>query len=271
MSTEIVYVVSPDFGHYLFASLASVMASASTFDRVRIYCVGRRPADWVFNDERIQVDEVEAIDKDYFLANKAYLSRTPADRVVFLDADTIVLRPLDHIWTGKMADVIGRKAARYKSPAWDAEGWRARVSAVGGGDSPYLNSGVVVFQNGSHRKLVDRWPTLTEAEKAVGAAPFGARMAEQVAMSLSIAAERLSVETVEAWAHAYGWENETPERTIVFHTGTGEFFRQLTRLRDSNLFRLRSCPASLAGPTGRLLIWRLIRARAGRALNPLLK
>lgn len=271
MSTEIVYVVSPGFGHYLFASLASLMASSSTFDRIRIYCVGRRPGDWVFDDERVQVDEVGTIDEDYFLANKAYLTRSLADRVVFLDADTIVLRPLDEIWTGRVADVIGRKAARYKNPAWDAEGWNARVSAVGGADTPYLNSGVVVFQNGSHRKLVDRWPALTRAEKAIGAAPFGPRMAEQVAMSLSVAAEGLSVETVDAWAHAYGWENEDPHRTVVFHTGGDGFFYQLTRLSDSNLFRLRSCPASLWGPTGRLLVWRLIRTRAGRALRSLLK
>jgi len=65
MDTEVVYVASPDFGPFLFASLGTLLATSSTFDRVRIFCVGRQPSDWTFRDDRIIVEEVEPL-SDFF-------------------------------------------------------------------------------------------------------------------------------------------------------------------------------------------------------------
>ena len=156
--TEIVYVLSPDWDHYLFTSLHTLLQSGSTFDQVRIYCVGDKPETWDFEDARIIVQEVSPLAGTYFLINKTYLTESDAERVIFLDADTLVLGSLDNIWKQSNADFIGRIAVGYHKDKWNQRRWKRALRGVGAESiTPYFNSGFIVFQNGSHRRVGSSW------------------------------------------------------------------------------------------------------------------
>jgi hypothetical protein len=219
----VVYVCSPDWQHYLFSSLRSLLASGSSFDRVVIFCVGARPASWTFVDPRILVESVPTVDDESFLMNKTYLCTRAAERVIFLDTDTLVLRPLDTVWRGIEADVLGRVALRCEGPQWDDELWREALAEVGSGSSPYLNSGFLVFQNGSHRALREPWidieRRLGNGELPSSARLHGRRYREQLALSLAIGSMDLSCHELSAEEHRYGFAREPHEDAVVYHTG----------------------------------------------------
>src|SRR3990172_4209288 len=109
-ATEVVYVCPPDWRHYLFTSLRSLLASGTSFDRVVIYCVGRLPRNWRFEDPRILVEEVPPLIDGYFLSNKTYLCQRPVDRVIYLDADTMIRKPIDTLYLNVASDFVGRTA-----------------------------------------------------------------------------------------------------------------------------------------------------------------
>lgn len=259
METEVVYVVNSDFGPHLFASLGSLLATSSSYDRIRVFCVGERPSDWIFGNDQIVVEEVESLSDDFFLLNKTYLTQSPAERVIYLDADTLVVQSLDAFWKDSDADILAREDPIYYLEQFDGSAWKGRLGNVGGHYIPYLNSGVVVFQHGVHRKISKLWPDLTRKERDHAKPLHGPRYAEQIALSLSIAASGLSVEVVGKDKHGYAWGGDPVPETIVYHTGARGFYPRIYAPIASGEVQLQFCSKQPWGPTTRTLVWNLFR------------
>jgi len=218
-TTEVVYVCSPDWQHYLFTSLRSLLASGTTFDRIVIYCIGKRPHHWNFEDTRIEVKEVEPLIDGYFLGNKVYMCDSRADRVIFLDADTMVLKSLDSLYRNVDSDFIGRVAGQCENKNWDQEKWVKALGLVNADETPYFNSGLIIFQNGAQRRISSLWLDFTRKNLAGELMDLKSpRFAEQVSLSLAIGAARLSCHLLDRTEHAYGWRNEPYSDAVVFHT-----------------------------------------------------
>lgn len=228
--TEVVYVASAGWGPMLSTSLHTLIRSGTRFDSVRIYCVGERPDSWQFSDDRIRVEEVPPLDSDYFLLNKTYAVQSDADRVVYLDADTLVLRPLDPIWQNIGADVIGRIETEF-TRRWKHDTWQDVLSKIGApSTTPYVNTGFFVLQNGSQHDLRPLWaPYGREGMKGTLFNPLtlghiDRRFAEQVAFSLALGASDRSYHLLSASDHAYGWAFEPHSEATVYHTGGSGYF-----------------------------------------------
>ena len=218
-TTEVVYVCSPDWQHYLFTSLRSLLASGTSFSRVVIYCIGKRPRHWCFVDPRIVVEEVEPLSGSYFLINKVYMCQSRADRVIFLDADTMVLKPLDSLYRNVASDFIGRVAGQYQNENWDQEQWVQALGLVNADETPYFNSGLIIFQNGTQQRISSLWPDFTRKNLAGELMDLKSpRFAEQLSLSLAIGAARLSCHLLDKTEHAYGWRKEPYSDAVVFHT-----------------------------------------------------
>ena len=82
--TEIAYVLSPDRDHYLYTSLHTLFRSGSTFDCVKICCVGEQPNERNFSDPRIVVEAVSPLTDDYFHINKTYSCQSSEEAVVLI-------------------------------------------------------------------------------------------------------------------------------------------------------------------------------------------
>ncbi len=235
-STDIVYVCSPDWSDQLIVSMYSLLKSGTTFDRIIVYCIGRRPQSWVFKDPRVEIRERESrpeaaiLVEGRFYVNKVYLCESESERTVFLDADTVVRKPIDLIWSRSNADVAARLAARVFEPTWSKSVWNDVQKRVGCKEGyPYFNCGCVVFQNGAHRKLEKTWPDLI-CSLGRGVPVFasavhekGTRVTEQLALSLAMGVHNLSYSLMSPNDHTYLWCGEDYRNSIVLHTSGGRF------------------------------------------------
>lgn len=234
--TNIVYVCSPDWSDQLIVSMYSLIRSGTTFDRIVVYCVGAAPRSWAFRDPRVEIrerpsrPEAAILVDGAFYVNKAYLCESEAERTVFLDADTVILRPIDPIWQRSDADVIARLTARVFEPTWSAALWNDVQRKVGGREGyPYFNSGCVVFQNGAHRKLEKTWPDLISS-MGRGVPVYsnalhekGTRLTEQLALSLAMGVHNLSYSLMSPSEHTYLWCGEDYRNSVVLHTSGPRF------------------------------------------------
>ena len=267
--TEVVYVCSPDWQHYLFTSLRSLLFSGSSFDRIVIYCVGKRPRSWRFQDSRITVEEVAPIVDGYFLSSKVYLTQRESNRVVFLDADTMVLKPLDLLYSNVPADFLGRVAGQYHSVNWNQQKWDDALRLVDAAPTPYFNCGLTIFQNGSQRRIRELWPDFIRrslAGELVDLAPR--RFTEQISLSLAIGAAGLSHHMLDETEHAYGWRNEPYEGAVVFHTSGPHFLPMATTIeRELGIANLDLPKFSGAIPFNRITLHRRFRHLTARVRN----
>lgn len=221
VDVAIVYVVSPDREAQLFRSLGSLLSSGTRFDLVRICCVGRRPARWCFIDPRISVEMVGPLFGNYFFGNKLYLCETSARVVIFLDADTIVLRPLEVLWQGENADFLARPGSSMLLPAWDREVWQNLFQEIDRDSVPMFNAGVLVFQNQAHLRLRESWSASLQRFLS-GELPWpypDGRMFEQWSLSMAIAQQGIPFAELGPREHAFGWCMEPADGAVVFHYG----------------------------------------------------
>ena len=231
--TAIVYICSPDRYRQLWFSLATLLESGSRFDEVLVYCVGADPR-WNFGDERIVVRPVADRSPGYFYGNKLYVCDADAGRVVFLDTDTLVLSPLDRVWsTRSAAPVIARVASAYDSANWNAARWRATCARFGSGVVPMFNTGFLVFQGGAHRRVERVWREAIGLYRAgMLAPPFEDRMSDQYGLPLALLAGGIAYARMTPQEHAYGWIEPTAgPGTVVFHTANSLFETYLARFR----------------------------------------
>lgn len=158
--------------------------------------------------------------------NKVYLGMSNADTVVFLDIDTIIQKPLNLLWEGREEfDFLARQAGVIYKERWKQDIWEkncndfcADISSV------FWNSGVMVFQHGSHKKIINDWTiaikkyTSGEYEKPLEAET----MAEQLGLSLSVGKSKLSICSLEYLEHFIMWQNQSLDEifsAIVVHIG----------------------------------------------------
>lgn len=106
--TRVVYVISSDWQFQAYVSIHSLLASGSEVDRITVLMVGDGGTRLKRLTGPVEVENVGPLDDDYFLINKTRIADLDADRLVFLDADTVVLGPLNTLWEGRSADVIAR-------------------------------------------------------------------------------------------------------------------------------------------------------------------
>jgi hypothetical protein len=221
--TEVAYVLSAGYLAELQMSLGSLLATGSDFDRVSIYRVGGGDNPWRFEDARVVVKDVPTRFGEYFHGNKLYVCDCPeAGRVIFLDADTLVLKPLDHLFAGRNdVDFMARVATKYYYGDWDQAVWRETCTRAGAGLVPMFNAGVLVFQNGMHRRVENDWASFMKAYLLEQwPAPCGdARMKEQWGLALAIGASRCNYLELDAREHAYRWNEDPPEEAVVYHYG----------------------------------------------------
>jgi hypothetical protein len=266
--TEAVYVASPGWGHMLSTSLHTLVNSGTRFDSVRIYCVGERPSSWRFTDDRIQVVEVPPLHSTDFLINKTYAVQSKADRVIFLDADTLVLRPLDQIWKNRDTDVIGRIETEFNR-RWKHETWHRVLAEVGASpETPYFNTGFFILQNGSQRRIAERWEAYARGGitgtlfNPLALGHIDVRFAEQVAFSMALGASDLSYDVLSPTDHSYGWAFEPHRETTVYHTGAPGFFNYAALLERPH--RLRFSSPVVVSRTSRLFLSAQYHLTVGR-------
>ncbi len=233
--TEIVYVCSPDRARQLFISLGTLFRSGSLFDRVIIFCIGHRPPTWKISDPRIIVKQVTPQFGTYFHGNKIYVCTRAASRVVFLDADTLILRPLDLVWQGQDADILARVGKAYENPCWNQRIWEETFDSVNSRVVPMYNAGFLVFQNQAQVRIHGYWKEFIQNYLSQQwRAPWkDSRMYEQWALALAVGKARLRHSELGARHHAYGWVNEPAEEAVVFHTGSNNFARYVWEFKGN--------------------------------------
>jgi hypothetical protein len=218
---EVVYVVSPDRQAQLFRSLGSLFSSGTHFDLVRICCIGMRPPGWCFTDRRVSVEVLNPLFGEYFYGNKLYLCETVARTVVFLDADTVVLGPLEMLWRGVNADFFARPGSSMTLPAWKREVWHNLFREIDRDPIPMFNTGVLVFKNGAHLRVRASWrASLLRFLDAELPWPYpDGRQFEQWSLAMALAQEQIPFAELRSKDHAFGWCMEPVEGTVVFHYG----------------------------------------------------
>lgn len=224
-TTEIAYICSPNYWRYLFLSLRTLLSSGSTIDRIVIYVVSETMPDWKFKDPRIEIKLVPDIGKGYWYLNKTHICNSDADRLIFLDTDTMILQPLDQVYEGQQADMLSRAEPGTYRKTWKQDKWEALFTYLGAKPSPYYTCGFMIFQNGAHRRMGDTWKTL--AQRIIrGELPIKkTRFAEQQAFSLAIGVEGLTHASMEDRHHAYAMNGEPHANSVVYHLGTYDFYR----------------------------------------------
>ena len=224
LKTEIVYVLGADYWRYLFLSLRTLLVSGTQFERVVVYVVGDKKPRWNFKDPRINIKLVPDIGNGYWYINKTHICDSNADRLIFLDTDTMVLKPLELVYNNISADLIARNAPGTYLSTWRQERWEEVLNSVGAPSYPFYSCGFMIFQNGAHRKMKETWPKLTE-EILQGKLPIKkTRFAEQQAFSLSAAVEGLSHSSMKNNHHVYAMNGESPNDAVVYHLGTPNFY-----------------------------------------------
>jgi hypothetical protein len=205
-----------------------LLKSGSQFDLVRICCVGTTTGPWRFADPRIQVQSVQALFGRYFYGNKLHLCDTRARRVIFLDADTLVLHPISTLWQSRTEDFLARPGTAMSTSNWNQAVWRNMFFSSGTKAVPMFNPGLLVFQRGAHHRLKRTWHDLMTRFLA-GILPMphpDKRMYEQWALAMAVAQERISFAELGPEEHAFGWQNESPDGATVYHSGN-RFFSSL--------------------------------------------
>lgn len=230
--TAIVYICSPDRYRQLSFSLGTLLQSGTRFSRVVVFCIGEDPG-WDFGDERVDVRPVPNLYDDYFYGNKLYVCDVDADRVVFLDTDTLIFAPIDRIWSARSAPVVARVASAYDSAKWNGRLWKETCSRFGENVVPMFNTGFLIFHDGSHHRVREVWQEAIELYRArTLSPPFEDRMSDQYGLSLAISARGISYAVMSPNEHSYGWIDSNLDRnTVVFHTANSLFERYLAKFK----------------------------------------
>ncbi len=223
--TEIIYACTPDRSRQLRASIATLLRSGSSFDRIVVFWIGEEPCPR-FADSRVTILPSRRLFGDYVFGNKSYLCTRRAERVVFLDTDTFVLRPIELSWNEHDAEFLARVGSAYRDERWNPAAWRQGLASVGVKDEvPMYNCGLVVFQNGAHRRLTTDWEAQIWRYLRGELPPPcpDTRMPEQWALAQALAKHAIGQSRLGAREHTFGWCEDPTEETIVLHTGADRY------------------------------------------------
>ncbi len=234
VTTEIIYIINPEYVRFLRISLDTLLHSKSRFDTIKIFCVSEKDPGWAISDPRISLQVLPDLDREYFLFNKLRMTESSADRLIFLDADTLVLRPIEKVFKYSRADFLGRFTPPYTRPTWNNQGWLAACAAVKAErPAPYFNCGFVVFQNGAQHKVGAVWPSIMASGRNkslydpstlhVNPHYHDQRYLDQISLSLAVAAAGLSWREMKPRDHSYAWNNDPWKSATVYHTAGPRF------------------------------------------------
>lgn len=231
METEIVYVCSPNFWRYLFLSLRTLITSGTQFDCVRIYVVSEKNPNWNIEDEHIIVENVPDIAAIgewgyYWGNNKIHLTNSQADRVIYLDTDTMVLNPINQIYEKTEEDLLARYGVEiFMGKYFSHKNWKKALKLLGANDYPYYSPGFMIFQNRSHKKIEKNWHEIIR-KILTNNLPFPvSKHAEMFAFSLAAAVSGLTHRPMENFHHRYAMIGEKYSDAVVYHLGTPGFYR----------------------------------------------
>lgn len=223
MATALSYVVSPDRERQLFRALGTALRWSEGIDQIVIFCVGTRPANWRFADPRIEVREVASRTGNYFHGNKSWVCTVDCDRLLFLDADTLVLAPLNRLWSGWSSDFRARPANAGFGPRWKHEVWVRTFRDLHAHPLPMFNTGLLLFQNRAHLRIGQAWDArIADYRQGRLDEPIeiDGYFADQWGLSLAISPERLSWSILGPSDHCFGWLGEPHAGSIVLHTSS---------------------------------------------------
>ena len=240
MITEVAYVCSADFEPLLFLSMRSLFSSGTTFDRVVVYLVDTDAPNWRFRDDRIHVEVVSDISDTgwgkngkYWGTNKTHFCQSDADRLIYLDVDTLVLRPIDAIYESSDADLLARLGVRTYTHRWDPVWWQSALNSAGSGSFPLYSPGFMVMQNASHRRIKKTWRDCIKSILQGEVPPLGPdKHAELYAYSLACGVEGLTHQDMLPEHHRYAMIGEDFDDAVVYHLGTPGFYRHYFRVED---------------------------------------
>jgi hypothetical protein len=177
----------------------------------------------------IDVEVVDNKNGEYFPQNKTYISGIEADRLIYLDADTIVLDSIDKVWKGAQFDFLASHDSFYRSASRaKREQWSKILTGYGCQEGPYFNSGFLVFENNSQQKIGECWEDICEREWQKGTesklSQFQGRWTtEQMALSVAALREIGDIGAMKGNHHVYGWEKgprSVQSDSVVYHTGS---------------------------------------------------
>lgn len=246
MITEVVYIVTPDYEYQLFNSLRSLILSGTSYDKISIICIGSPPTYWRFKNNRISVVQMPKLRDDYFLINKIYALKSDADRLIYLDTDTIILKSIDTVYQDKTNDFIGRPDSLLISKNNSSQKWEYILKKEQLGYVPYFNSGFYIFQNKAHKSLFQPWGEIVSkifednftAYHLHGIPPHPKEMSlhfcEQIALSITVGKFSLSYACMENHEHAFGWTNDPDCNATVYHTGRASYRHMHSRLQHKH-------------------------------------
>ena len=228
MHTEVIYICTTDRRNELLTSLDTLFNTGTTFDCVTVFVIGPIDKKWRFDDSRIRVRSVPSRFGDYMYGNKVYLCDSEADRVIFLDTDTFVLRSIDPIWDATVANFIARPAEVIDRRKWDQDVWENTFRSIGSSVVSMYNAGMLLFRHRAHKKVANAW------EKRIWQYLDGElqppwpdkRMPEQFALALSLAESGVSRFDLNGSHHAFGWTSESYSEATVMHTGSANYGHQ---------------------------------------------
>lgn len=141
---------------------------------------------------------------------KTWVSEVDAEDVVFLDCDTLIFGDITEVLEGEF-DV---KARPGTSEVVEDE-WKKMFERFGESYIDWMpNAGFLVFKNGVHKELGDKWMKYLHTELGY---EQEANHKEQYALALSIGS--LNVVEMSQSEHVMLWNNEYPTEGIVVHAG----------------------------------------------------
>lgn len=147
-------------------------------------------------------------------AMKLYMADVDCERLVFLDADTVVYRDPRPLFDGSW-DVAARPPPANDSLDWDLY-WEL-CDEHGVEPIPYLSTGFVMFDGGIHRRIRSDWERIWNWFKDEGAAnPIGSeRYDEMFAFALAVSANAEKVHHLTPDQHAFEWRGEATDECYV--------------------------------------------------------
>lgn len=152
--------------------------------------------------------------------------------VLYLDADTIILKDIRNILNFTEKDLSARLAWVFqRQEIWNSRydsAWRKAISITGQNYTPILNSGVMLFQNRSHVKIREAW-NIYMKRFLQGELPqvYGSfRHYEQLGLALAISEKKLSVELMPESLHGFGWVPEPP-KSVVYHLASKHYSEKI--------------------------------------------
>jgi hypothetical protein len=222
---EVVYVCSPEYWRHLFLSLRTLFASGTHFDRVRVLVTAPTRPNWDIRSDKVVVEPVPDVGHHgFWMMNKAHLCRSEADVVLFLDTDTVVLRPIDPVYAGSGADLHARTAPVVQTSYFRPAQWEATLRHFGCAPGPYVSTGFLVLKNGAQKALRAAWVDLTERIRRGEGVEQVTRHANQYAFSIAAYRQGLSLQLMDEAHHAYAMIGEGHEGATVYHLGTPNFY-----------------------------------------------